>query len=266
MNTLILIYSVCFGFGISFLAIQLFFAMGEHSDCSDGDHQDISHVQPSNDADPDQSDVSHNLSSSQEMSHFLHHPSHNGEDLKASELHSDTATHNQDNFAASSFFMTFLSFLKLTRKLTYFCAGFGSMGVYCTFTKIPSFIAFIYSVVIGTLAVLITNYLFRMISNLGGEGKDSRTDTKKLVGCFGEVITKVGDEENLGEIKITLDRKIITLYALSKDSKKEFQKGDVVIVYNINEKGYAVIEEANEKEFKSSVLNDKANKEEQEDK
>ena len=140
------------------------------------------------------------------------------------------------------------------------------MGLYCIFTGISALTGLAYSAVVGIVAVLITSYLFKLVSNLGGEGKDSRIETKKLVGCFAEVITKTGiDEENLGEIKVNLYKQIITLYAISKDNKKEFQKGDVVVIYNINEKGYAIVEEANERDYKTNDLMEKDFKDIQEE-
>lgn len=236
MLSLSLLYSLTFGFGVAFLAIQLFLSIDD-----DMDHETI-------DSSLDHDGDAH-------IDDIYHHATDDGaEHINDAHVYEGSASHDHtvdvdalqthcEEKKVSVLFKTFLFLLKTTRKLTYFSAGFGTMGLVCTFSNTPALLGLIYSLIVGTVSLFLTSILFKF---LRPNNKDSRVDTHKLVGCYAEIISKVGyGKDNIGEIKISLDNQILNFYATSKEEGAIFKKGDLAIIYKLDKNGHAVIESEN---------------------
>ncbi|MBN2144756.1 MAG: hypothetical protein JW774_09050 [Candidatus Aureabacteria bacterium] len=210
------IYSLCFGFGIAFLLLQFLFSFEDETDHSSEDGG----------AHDGHADVSHD---------------HHG----GSELHSDDLRNYASQVVqkkdVSVLFLSLLAFLRLTRKLTYFCAGFGTMGLLCNLCKVPFLEGLIASVAVGLVSVWVTSLLFKLVNPCGGKVKDSRVKNEDLVGSHAEVITKVGPDQ-IGEIKICLHDQLVQVYALPNNGKSVFAAGETVLVYQFDQNGNALIE------------------------
>lgn len=236
MEKIYILYSLCAGFGLTFLVIQFFCSFDDDVDTGSAGTDDAGH--------------GHNFDTASSHDHL-------------SEIHSDDVANQLGNSSlASSSFLMFMTFLRIIRKFVYFCAGFGLMGMVCFFLKVNIPVGLVASLIVGTVTVFLSNLLFQLIKPQAHR-KDSKIENKELVGCFGEVLSKVGtDTSALGEIKIALEKQIVNIYAYAKDGKSCFSKGDIVTVYNFDKKGFAMVEKANDKDIMNSdIVNDIAEKE-----
>jgi len=219
MPSISLLYALASGFGITFLIIQLFLSI---DDTEHGGDNSAEHVDDVN---------------SYEDGNSLNHE-HN---VTVDELQ----TRGEEG-KTPVLFKTFLFLLRTTRKLTYFSAGFGSMGLICTFNHVPVILGLIYSLIVGVISLFLTSIAFKLLKP---NNKDSRVNPNELVGCYVEILSKVGyGNNNIGEIKISLDNQILNFYATSKEESILFNKGDFAIIYKIDKNGYAIIESENKKD------------------
>jgi membrane protein implicated in regulation of membrane protease activity len=229
MNILALIYSLTFGFGATFLAIQFFFSFDdEAADSADDDFTgaDDFDTPDGTDADAAEADAEHHDS--------------------GSEIHAHERWVKPRDKKTPPVFIAFLAFLRLTRRLTYFSAGFGAMGLFCVLAGVPALPGLFFSSLVGIAAIFITNFLFNLALPSPSD-RDSRVRLGELVGCYGEVLSRVGaDRDDFGEIKISLENRMVTLYATSRHPGKEFARGEVVTVYKIEPDGFAVVDQADE--------------------
>jgi len=239
MEILTLIYATTCGFGVSFLVIQFMFAAGDEIA---GD-EDVDGVGDGDHGIESGSDVDHDLD--MDIDHDVDTDTDNGDHGQMGRaLHTDDLERvSVHPTGAGGAFLTFLSFLRITRKLTYFCAGFGTMGLICVLMGSPYIISLAYAIGVGAVSVALTSYLFKWINPVGAKLNDSRIQLDQLIGCFGEVLTPVGPgDEAVGEVKIVLNDQMKNVYAIAKGSQTSFKKGDTVTIYKFTEKGIALVE------------------------
>ncbi len=211
MGVLMIVYSVAFGFGVAFLCLQFFFSV---EDMVDHGHHEDHHV------------------STLDM-----HPK--------DDIHSDDRSNITKPKDIPALFHFVFRFMRVTRKATYFCAGFGTMGFFSYFIGITVLKGLLFSTLLGVAAIWFTEKILAGMNRLGWKTRDSRVDPAALIGSAAEVLSKVTSSAGEpGEVKIQWHNQMVNLYAISKNLGQTFKKGDIVMVTALNEKGYALVDVA----------------------
>jgi hypothetical protein len=240
MDTLNWIYSLCCGFGIAFLLIQFLFSFGDSTDHSPDSSSHEGHDALSHDGQDASSAHAESHDGNADHSAHGHQQQHSGSELHSDDLR-NLASQVVQKTDVSIVFLSLLAFLRVTRKLTYFCAGFGTMGLLCNLKHVPLTEGLIASVVVGVVSMMATSFLFKLVNPSGAKAKDSRISNADLVGLHAEVISKIGPEL-IGEIKICFQNQMVQVYALPNNGNSLFPIGETVLIYQFDPNGKALVE------------------------